>query len=196
MSMKLELYTVDTSPFANKVELTLEIKGVDYQRHLPDRDFVREGGYGDINPIRKVPALMVDGQVIPEAEVICQFLEEAFPDPSLTPEDPFDRARMRLLSRITDLYVMQPIIDILNNSVSKKSVDIDEQARETVARGLNWLENWLAPGPYALGNERSMADCGVAPFLFTVQEMFPRLQLGSCHPGAKNCRLLRRSGCR
>lgn len=180
--MNLELYTVDTSPFANKVELMLEIKGVEYTRHTPDREFVREGGYGDINPIRKIPSLIVDGLVIPEAEIICQFIEDTFPEPSLTPDDPSERARMRLLSRVADLYVMQPIIDMLNNTVARKSADIEEHARDTAARGLNWLEHWIAPGPYALGDRRSAADCGLAPFLFTVKDVFPLMKLGELPP--------------
>lgn len=176
--MKLQLYTVKMSPFTKKVDLHLTMKGLEFERIEPERDFIREGGYGKINPIRKIPALVVDGVVLPEAEVICEFIEDMWSEPALRPADPMDRARMRLLSRITDLYLMSPIIQMLNNAADKRSEDIAENARGVIARGLGWLEHWIAPGPYALGEERSMADCALPPALFTLESLFPHFGLG------------------
>lgn len=178
--MQLELYTVKTSPYGKKVELQLEMKGLEFKRTQPERDWVRQGGYGDINPIRKIPTLLVDGYPMPEAEVICEFIEDMWPEPALRPLDPNNRARMRLLSRIADIYVMSPIIDMLNNASSgERSEDVAENARGKIERGLVWLENWIASGPYALGEERSMADCAIPPVLFAVQAVFPHLEMGT-----------------
>ena len=176
--MKLQLYTVKMSPFSKKVDLHLTMKGLEFERIEPERDFVREGGYGEINPIRKIPTLVVDGVPLPEAEVICEFIEDTYPEPSLRPADPMERAKMRLLSRIADLYVMSPVIQMLNNAADRRSEEIAENARGIIVRGLNWLEHWISPGPYALGAERSMADCGLPPALFTLDSLCPHFGLG------------------
>lgn len=177
--MDLELYTTTMSPYGKKVELHLEMKGIEFKRTFPERDFVRTGGYGEINPIRKIPTLLVDGIPLPEGEVICEFIEDMWPEPALRPADAMDRARMRLLSRIADLYVMSPIIQMLNNSLDKRSEDIAGNARGTIERGLSWLEHWIAPGPYALGEKRSMADCALPPVLFMLESIFPHFGLGA-----------------
>jgi glutathione S-transferase len=43
-----------------------------------------------------VPALDHDGRIVIESSLICEYLDDTFPDPSLIPADPFLRARMRL----------------------------------------------------------------------------------------------------
>ena len=56
-----------------------------------------------INPNGVVPALLHDGRPIIESTVICEYLDEVFPDkPQLTPEDPIDRATMRAWLRYID----------------------------------------------------------------------------------------------
>jgi len=175
--MKVELYTVKLSPYGKKVELMLDMKGIEFTRSMPERGWVREGGYGEINPIRKLPALVIDGAVVPEAEVICEFIEETWPEPALLPADPHERARVRLLSRVVDLYVMSPIIDILNNAAAEGAVSVSQAAQAKVVNGLEWLEHWISPGPYATGEQCSMADCAIAPVLFFLTEVYPHTGL-------------------
>lgn len=176
--MKLELYTVKLSPFSKKVELMLSMKGIEFERITPEREWVREGGYGEINPIRKLPTLMVDGVAMPESEVICEFIEDNWPEPPLLPTPAADRAKVRLLSRIADLYIMSPIIEIMNNASSQNSEDIDNYLHGKVEKGLGWLEHFIAPGPYATGDVRSMADCTIAPILYFVSQAFPHFGMG------------------
>ena len=49
------------------------------------------------NAIGKVPVLELDGNVITESNIICELLEELFPDPPLHPEDPFAKAQDRVM---------------------------------------------------------------------------------------------------
>ena len=48
------------------------------------------------NPLGKVPVLEEDGFVLPESEVINEYLEERYPEPALLPADPAARALARL----------------------------------------------------------------------------------------------------
>ena len=52
--------------------------------------------YLKINPRGVVPTLVHDGKVVRESNVILEYLEDAFPAHPLRPEDPFERAEMRL----------------------------------------------------------------------------------------------------
>lgn len=52
----------------------------------------------DINPKGLVPALEYKNRALYESLIICEFIEDAYPDhtPHLLPKDPFDRAHARL----------------------------------------------------------------------------------------------------
>ncbi|MCJ2187612.1 glutathione S-transferase family protein [Novosphingobium beihaiensis] len=171
--MKLELYTTPISPYARTVEIQLAIKGVEFTRIIPERAFVREGGFGDLNPLRKIPVLMLDGKALPETQVICETIEDLFPEPSLLPGTPMERSLMRLLMRTADIYIAAPSIQLLNMTVNPYSEDVAALAAGTIEKGLAALETWIAPGPYAAGNVRSLADCAIAPFLFLFQQILP-----------------------
>ncbi len=51
--------------------------------------------YLALNPNGVVPTLVHDGNVILDSSVICEYLDEVFPDPPLAPRDPVGRAHMR-----------------------------------------------------------------------------------------------------
>lgn len=174
--MKLELYTNDLSPYGQRIELQLGMKRIPYSRIVPDRDFVRSDAFGRLNPIRKIPVLMLDGTAVPEAEVISHLLEELFPESSLLPEDPMDRVRARLLTRIVDIYVAASIV-LLFNSKRDNRPEIVGYATETANRGLHWLENWMVPGLYCGGEARSIADSAMAPTLFFADRVLPEFGL-------------------
>jgi glutathione S-transferase len=58
-----------------------------------------------INPRGQVPALDHDGRIITESTVICEYLEDAFPDQvPLRPRDPFKTAQMRIWTKWVDEY--------------------------------------------------------------------------------------------
>ncbi len=102
----LELYHFDRSTAAQKVRLSLAEKGLEWESHhietrLDKRD-QHDPEYLKINPRGVVPTLVHDGKVIRESNVILEYLEDAFPDHSLRPEDPFERAEMRLWTRRID----------------------------------------------------------------------------------------------
>jgi glutathione S-transferase len=52
--------------------------------------------YLKLNPNGVVPTLVHDGRVVLESSIICQYLEEAFPEPALLPVHPYARAQARL----------------------------------------------------------------------------------------------------
>jgi glutathione S-transferase len=88
-------------PYCARVRIVLAEKGIEPETvevDLSDRPaWLRE-----LNPANRVPVLDDDGFVLPESDVIMEYLEERHPDPPLLPPDPQGRAEARLAVRRFD----------------------------------------------------------------------------------------------
>ena len=100
----LELYHHNTSVCAVKVRLVLAEKDIDWTGHYIDiiagEQFTPE--FARLNPKCEVPVLIADGRPIRESTLINEYLEDAHPATPLRPEDPIDRAAMRLWCKVPD----------------------------------------------------------------------------------------------
>ena len=163
--MDLALYGVEFSPFTMRIAMQLDAKELAYRLEPPPGGLA-SAEYGALNPIRKLPTLTVDGVALNESEVIAEFLEEAFREKPLRPDDLIERGRMRLLARVADLYVMNPMLRIFPHlDPARRNDDVVGEALDAVEQGLGWLDGLIATGPYALGGTLSVADCAAVPIL-------------------------------
>ena len=114
--MALALYHNDMSSCAQKVRLLLAEKGLEWEsRHLDLRAGEHQKDwYIKLNPRAVVPTLIDGDIVVPESNVINEYLDERFPDPPMKPVDPFGRARMRLWTKQLDEGVHDAGIAILS----------------------------------------------------------------------------------
>src|SRR6186997_1065431 len=114
--MALALYHNDMSSCAQKVRLMLAEKGLEWEsRHLDLRAGEhQQDWYIKLNPRAVVPTLIDGDIVVPESNVINEYLDERFPDPPLKPADPFGRARMRLWTKQLDEGVHDAGIAVLS----------------------------------------------------------------------------------
>ena len=92
----IEFYDNDMSVCAQKVRLVLAEKNLEYERHHLN---LRAGDqfkpdYLKLNPKAVVPTLVHDSHPVIESTVIIAYLEDVFPEPSLTPDTPLQRARV------------------------------------------------------------------------------------------------------
>jgi len=102
----LELYHNVNSVCAQKVRVALAEKGLDYREHLVDlRGGQFDPAYMKLNPNAVVPTLVHDGRPVIESSVILYYLDEAFPKPSLMPQDLHQRAAVRQFNKLIDEYV-------------------------------------------------------------------------------------------
>jgi glutathione S-transferase len=103
----LTLYSFGPGANSMKPQLALYEKGLDFTlRQLNPKKFEHhEDWFKAINPRGQVPALDHDGKIITESTVICEYLEDVFPDENpLRPADPFQRAEMRKWTKWVDEY--------------------------------------------------------------------------------------------
>ena len=100
----LALYHNDMSLCAQKARVCLAEKGLEWEsRHLVLRAGEhQQPWYRKLNRRAVVPTLIDGDRVIPESNVILEYLDEAYPDPPLAPKDAYGRAKMRLWTKQLD----------------------------------------------------------------------------------------------
>jgi glutathione S-transferase len=100
----LILYDFGNSVCCQKVRITLVAKGQTWEARRVDlfKTEQYDPEYLKLNPKGVVPTLVHNGTPIIESTLICEYLDETFPDPPLMPQDPAERTRMRLWSKFVD----------------------------------------------------------------------------------------------
>lgn len=163
----MKLYAVTLSPFAARVRLALRVKGVAYDLEPPPGGSTRSPEYLAINPIGKLPVLVLDdGLVIPESETIIDYLDDAFSRPALVPADPALRARMRNAIRVFELYVT-PALSRLFRQMDPATRDpaiVDAEVANWRS-GLALTSHFVDDAPFSVGGALSKADCMLLPSL-------------------------------
>ena len=105
----LKLYSGDLSPYSAKVRMQIYAKGLDIALERPTGFGTQD--WWKTSPIGRIPALRLeDGDIIPESEVISEYLEEVFPEPRLLGATPRETAAIRTVSRLADIYLMNNIV--------------------------------------------------------------------------------------
>lgn len=134
----LTLYSFGPGANSLKPLLTLYEKDVEFEgvRLNPARFEHHEDWFKAINPNGQVPALVHDGKVITESTVICEYVEDEFPQPALRPADSYGRAQMRVWTKWVDEYFCWCVSTIgWERMVSKMARQLsDEEFEEKVKR--------------------------------------------------------------
>jgi glutathione S-transferase len=158
------------SPYVRKVLTVCAAKGVEVETD-PIVPFFGSDEFTRLSPLRRIP-VFIDGAVtLSDSSVICQYLEDAQPSPTLYPADIAERARARWLeeyadTRLGDVFIWKLFNDaVIGPAVFGSARDADRRAKalETeVPDLLGYLEGQLA-GDFFCG-ALSIADLSVAPF--------------------------------
>jgi glutathione S-transferase len=160
------LYTAERCPYAARARITLAEKGIAYDAVEIDLSD-RPAWLYEKNALGRVPVYEEDeGLLLPESDVIMEYLEDRYPDPPLWPADPAERALGRLWlerfdDRLGDAYYAARRGD----------------GREQLAERLAELDRALEAQPWLSGREFGLADIGYVPWILRGLERF-ELELG------------------
>lgn len=102
--MTLVLYHHGSSACAAKVRFAFAEKALPWESRYVDilRGEQFKADYLALNPKAVVPTLVHDGAVVVESTVICEYVEEAFPDRPIYPRSPLERAHVRVWTKAVD----------------------------------------------------------------------------------------------
>ena len=140
------------------------VKHVLMHKQLPFEEDLNFGGteeYLKISPVGKIPSMTTeDGRHLSETTACCDYLEEAYPDHALYPADAFDRARVRQVMKISELYLELPCRRLLRYVFSNTEAPeaVQEEVNEVLQRGIDAMNALCVFDPYVLGSELTMAD--------------------------------------
>lgn len=174
MPQRLRVIGNYLSPYVRKVLVCLELKGLEYEVD-PIAPFVGNDEFTRLSPLRRIPVLVDGGLVLADSSVICQYLEDRQPTPSLYPRDIADRARARWLEEYADTRLADGLIWRLFHQLAIKRHIFGEAPNEAVVQhareveipaALDYLEQQL-PGDGFVFGALSIADISIASFFRT-----------------------------
>jgi len=159
------------SPYVRKVLAACAMKGVEVAID-PIVAFVGNDEFTGLSPLRRIPVWVDADVTIPDSSAILQYLEERWPEPSLLPGTPADRARCRWLEEFADTRMGDVLIWRLYYQVVVKPFILGEEpdqalvaeARETEIPALFDFLEAQAPEKDFLFGKPSFADLSLAPF--------------------------------
>lgn len=160
----LILHSFRRCPFAMRVRMVLAEKKIPYTLREEDLS-APSPALLKVQPEGKVPVLIHHEHAISESSIITQYLEERFPafTPRYLPEDPLQRAQVRLLTLACDT-VLKPDLDLFKYEFDQKT---EGEKADIIARLRLTLTQWevlLEKSDFLLGAEMTLADIHLFPF--------------------------------
>ena len=182
----MKLYSGDLSPYSARVRLQIYAKGIG------DIVLERPATFGTPKfreqfPIGRIPVLDIDGDMMPESEVIAEYLEEVYPTPSLLGATPRESAHIRTLARVGDIYLMNNMFMLSGQTrAATRNEGVIELLGGQVTRNVKALDRMIGRDGFAWGGRLTLADCALVPGLFLVENVLPATAMENPIPKAAN----------
>jgi glutathione S-transferase len=167
------LYNLPLSPFCREVRLVLAEKKL--EASLVGSEAWADGeAFLELSPAGTVPVLIEDdGTAIPERGAIVEYLEEAYPNPSLIPGGPRARAEVRRLVAWFDVkFAAEVSTPVLYEKIDKRELGLGAPDMTVVREALGRINGHLAyigrlveARRWLAGEDVSLADIAAAAHL-------------------------------
>ena len=164
----MKLYDGGRAPNPRRVRIFLAEKGISVPIVPVDLGALEQKseGYTAINPMQRVPALVLDdGIVITESMAICRYFEALHPDPPLFGRGALEGALVEMWSRRAEFHFYLPVSNVFRHLHPGMKALVDPQVpawgeanKLPVADFLRLLDGELAQRPYIAGNDFTVAD--------------------------------------
>ncbi|MCB0327112.1 MAG: glutathione S-transferase family protein [Bdellovibrionales bacterium] len=177
---KLILHSYRRCPFAMRVRMVLHEKGLDFETLEENlRNFSEE--LKKMHPEAKVPVLIHGDKVLYESAIITEYLDETFPTPALMPENSWLRFQVRLWTYWCNQHFKAHVDHYKYGESRSQSQDV-LMAPERLTQDLSKLEQNLQHHPWLIGDEITLADFHVFPFVRQLKRATPYFEVLDQHP--------------
>jgi glutathione S-transferase len=164
----MKLYDGGRAPNPRRVRVFLAEKGIEVPLEQVDLGALaqKSAGFTEINPIQRVPVLVLDdGTIIAESIAICRYFEELRPEPPLFGRGAKEIASIEMWNRRLELHLLFPISHVFRNShPAMKEMEVPqvpawaEANKPRIAAFLRVLDRELKERPFAAGDRYTVAD--------------------------------------
>ena len=164
----MKLYDGGRAPNPRRVRVFLAEKGIKVPTEQVDLGKLqqRSDAYTAINPMQRVPALVLDdGTVITESIAICRYFEALYPDPPLFGRGALDIALVEMWQRRVELHLLLPVSNVFRHLHPAMKQMEDPQVAEwgeanksRVMTFLQILDGELKNRTYVAGAGYTVAD--------------------------------------
>jgi glutathione S-transferase len=164
----MKLYDGGRAPNPRRTRIFLAEKGIALPSEQIDLGGLqqRTPGYTAVNPLQRVPALVLDdGTVITESIAICRYFEELQPDPPLFGRGALEVAQVEMWQRRVEQNLLAGISHVFRNShPAMKEMEVPqvpawaEANKPRIMDFLVILDRNLADRPFIAGDRYSVAD--------------------------------------
>ena len=163
-------------PFSRKVRIVLSEKGLDYDLHL-EKVWERRTEFLALNPAGDVPVLVEpDGTTLANSSVICEYLEEVYPQVNLLGNDPVQKAETRRLISWFDVKFNREVTEnLVGEKLMKRFLKLGEPHGPSIRAGhanihyhLDYIGFLTEKRKWMAGNDFSLADIAAAAHISAV----------------------------
>jgi len=164
----MKLYDGGRAPNPRRVRIFLTEKGIKIPAEQIDLGALqqRSEAYTAINPMQRVPALVLDdGTVIAESIAICRYFEAIQPNPPLFGVGALQCALVEMWNRRAELHLLFPVASVFQHLHPAMSRMVDPQVpqwgeanKPRVMQFLEFLDRELKDRAHIAGADYTVAD--------------------------------------
>ena len=172
-----------TSPFVRKVRVVLAEKKIECEFEL-DSPWTTETKIQDINPLGKIPALVLDDTVLFDSRVISEYLDNVAPNNKLMPAPNRERIEVKRWEALADGICDAAALMLLEGRrpKSKQSSDWIARQKDKVVRGVDYMAHLLGDNSWCMGTHFTLADISAGCALGYLDFRFPDINWRGKHP--------------
>lgn len=168
--MTLQIFGHPFSSYTWKVLIALRMNNIPHEFRMIDPDHPDNGVELRRHwPFGQFPLLLDEGTPVVESTCIIEHIDTHHPGEHRWIPDGEPGRRARFLDRAFDLRVMAPVQAAVFDAIrpeSERNPADRRLAGERLNLAYDWLESYLGEGPWAIGEQFTLADCAAAPSLF------------------------------
>ncbi len=180
----MKLIIARPSPYARKARVALIEKHLPYET-IVDNPWLPGTGIAAINPLGKVPALVLDdGQVVHDSKVIVEYLDTLDASPAIIPADPLQRVAHKQIEVVADGVCDAVVLVLLERSRPQalRSEDWIARQRKKIVAGTSELSRLLGEREWFTQYEFGLAEVATGCALGYLDFRFPEYEWRSSAP--------------